>query len=1327
MSPHPLTPDPSPSEGEESERLPGRGFWEVLRRPTSRVRRTLRWTRRLVVALLLPFVLLAAFGQWWLLPRLNDYRDELAGALRDYLRLPARIEAVTGVRDGWRLGLRLRGVGLYDPANGAVLASFTQAAATLSLWHSLWEWRPVFSHIRLEGANLSLEQGPDGMPRLLADIGTVDTAPLLTDGLRWLFGLRRLEIVGEQLTVRRPDGGTLRFLHPYLQLQETGRGQRLEFTAELPAGLGDRLQFALERQHPDGTDPEQGQGTFQIRADRLNLAGWPLSPTFAAGQATLELHGEWRDWQPSRLEGHLRLREATPDRESRSALPGPWLARLPEDELSLNWQRRENGWQLLGQARFGPGRGQVVARPTFELSRTGERWQGRIRELDARDLLAWVAPWLDEAARRWLVPLDPRGALPEITFWAEPAAGVYSATVQLRGVACRPVRGLPGFDNLTGILEFAPDRGRLELDSREVQVDTDGLLRAPVALDKLTGVVNWRRDAGVLRLDSDGIELANADFGGRFQGGVTVPDKGEPVLDVQGHYHDVRGDRAARYLPVTVIPPQGVAWLDRALVAGRVVAGELVFRGPPVDFPFDRGEGFFETRFQVEDGVLDYAPGWPRLDRLRATVTFRNRGLRVEAESGRLVDAEMQGATAWIDDLENPVVQVRGRAKGSSAGMWRALRDSPMGRELGDDLPELRFTGANTLDLELTIPTDARPNRARGRVGLLDGGLNLANWNVELGRLRGEVRFTEAGLEARDVRALLRGEPVRLELDLAGREGRRELRARLRGRFGLRALAGEAAAVLEPYASGKSTWEAMLAVPVGHRERRNESPPFSLDLSSDLRGIAVRLPAPLGKTASEARPLRIELRPRARDALDLTLEYDAGLRAALELGGIPNDLRIERGELRLNAGMARLPDAPGLAVIADLPRWELELPAATPESSDFPAVSTGSRSNPVVPAPISATGLARVLRGLDARIGELIVAGQSFPGMTVHATREQDGMVVDLESETLAGRVMVPDQPAPEQPIHAALRRLYLGRAAAGASDRAGRTGPDPSRLPPLVLTAADLRLDGAALGQLRLVATPRTGGIRLTEIDLNSEQQHISASGEWWRTLTGQASRLRATLRSRALGETLSAFGYAGTGIARGETQAELEVEWAAALPDFTLDRMEGVLKFQVGSGQLLDIDPGMGRMVGIFNVQNLMRRLSFDFSDLFQPGMGFDRMTGEFTFGKGDAFTDNFLIEAPAAQILIQGRTGLKARDYDQRITVTPRLGGTLPVAGALAGGPAVGAAIFLAEQLLRKGIEHATRYRYTLKGSWDEPVLESPPEPPPTTPTKAFAGEN
>lgn len=1282
--------------------------------------------RRLVLALLLPVLLLAAFGQWWLLPRLNDYRVPLADALRDALRTPVRIESVAAVRDGWRLGLRLRGVSLRDPTDDALLASFTQATVSLNLWRSLREWRPAFGHIRLEGVNLTLEQGSDGTPRLRADDGSGDAASSLGEAARWLFAARRLEIVGERLTVRRPTGGSIKILHPYFQVRDTAEGQRLTVTADLPAGLGDRLWLSVERQRSDGADPEAGQGTFRFDAGRLNLAGWPLPLPFSAGQAELEANGDWRDWRPTRLQGHVRLRRASPRPEPRAALLESWLAATPDSALNVEWWVEETGWRLRGQARFGGD--QSAVRPRFELSRAGEHWRGEGHDWRVRDVLAWATPWLDESTRHWLASLDPRGDLPEIALETESGFGAYTATVQLSKVAGRLTRGLPGFDNLSGLLTLTPERGRLDLDSQRVRIETGGLLRVPLDLDRLNGTIAWQRTPDGLQLDSAGLDLANSDFNGQFWGRVTLPDQGEPVLDLRGHYRDVRigREQVRRYLPVTVIPPDGVAWLDQALVGGRVVAGDLVLRGPPARFPFDRNEGLFETRFQIENAVVNYASGWPRLEGLRGSVTFRNRGMRIEMEpgAGRLLDAEIENLAVWIDDLERVVAQVKGRIKGPGASLWRGFRESPVGQKLGEDLPDLRITGHNTVDLELSMPADSRPSHMRGRVGLSGNSVALPAWALEFNRLRGEVDLTETDLKAENVQALLRGEPVRLDLNLTGAANQRELRGQLRGRMGPRALTGTPVA-LETYTDGKSVWQAVLAVPTHRRERRSEAPPFTLTLNSDLHGMAVRLPAPLGKDANEIRPFAMILRPLGHDALELEMEYGTSVRAALELGGYPQDPRFERGELRINAGAARLPDAPGLAVIADVPRWRLDLPAALPDSTASAASAALAGRRVVADIEPKTGAWWNVLRGVDARIGELVLGDQSFSRMTLAATRQDDGLQVELEGEGLAGRVTVPDQPTPARPINAALRQLHWRRAPERVAGPA--VTPDPRRLPPLVLTATEFRLDDKVLGRLRVVAMPMAGGARLPEITLSSEQRRIEASGEWRWALGGQLAQLRVTLWSQALGETLAAFGYQGTGIAGGETEAELTAEWMGALPDFAVERMDGRLKFQIGPGQLLNIDPGLGRVVGLFSVQNIMRRLSFDFSDLFQPGTSFDRITGDFAFRRGEAFTDNLTIEAPAARIDIRGRTGLRDRDYDQQITVTPRLvGGALPVAGVLAGGPAVGAVVLVAERLLQKGIEQATRYRYTLTGSWDDPVLEPLREPPPAPSPKKLVGD-
>jgi hypothetical protein len=64
---------------------------------------------------------------------------------------------------------------------------------------------------------------------------------------------------------------------------------------------------------------------------------------------------------------------------------------------------------------------------------------------------------------------------------------------------------------------------------------------------------------------------------------------------------------------------------------------------------------------------------------------------------------------------------------------------------------------------------------------------------------------------------------------------------------------------------------------------------------------------------------------------------------------------------------------------------------------------------------------------------------------------------------------------------------------------------------------------------------------------------------------------------------------------------------------------------------------------------------------------------------------------------------------QDLDQLVTVTPKVTASLPIAGAVAGGPAVGAAVFLAQKVLGKRVDRVTNITYTVNGPWDNPHIE------------------
>jgi uncharacterized protein YhdP len=230
----------------------------------------------------------------------------------------------------------------------------------------------------------------------------------------------------------------------------------------------------------------------------------------------------------------------------------------------------------------------------------------------------------------------------------------------------------------------------------------------------------------------------------------------------------------------------------------------------------------------------------------------------------------------------------------------------------------------------------------------------------------------------------------------------------------------------------------------------------------------------------------------------------------------------------------------------------------------------------------------------------------------------------------------------------------------------------------------------------------------------------NVRANGDW-RELDGESlSQFELTINDGRLDKLLKAFDYREE-ISGGDMSGWLRASWRGAPWDFRPERLEGKLYLLIKDGQLLNVKPGAGRVFGLVSLHTLQRRLSLDFSDLVKKGFAFDRIEGHFALDNGDAYTNDLFIEGPAARIDISGRIGLADKDYDELISVAPHLSSSLPLAGAIAGGPAVGAALLVAQRLLGKQLEQATRLgykQYTVTGPWSNPVytvVELPPADP------------
>ena len=232
--------------------------------------------------------------------------------------------------------------------------------------------------------------------------------------------------------------------------------------------------------------------------------------------------------------------------------------------------------------------------------------------------------------------------------------------------------------------------------------------------------------------------------------------------------------------------------------------------------------------------------------------------------------------------------------------------------------------------------------------------------------------------------------------------------------------------------------------------------------------------------------------------------------------------------------------------------------------------------------------------------------------------------------------------------------------------------------------------------------------GARRMQFQSRAAKQKLDASGEWSGRGTAARSRVDMQLDSEDFGAFLDGFGFGGQ-LARGEGQARLQATWPGTPMGMKVATLEGNLHIDARDGQLTEVEPGAGRVLGLLSIAQLPRRLTLDFRDFFSKGFAFNRMDGHVRVAQGDARSSDLRIDGPAAQIRIRGAADLQAQTFDQTIQVLPRAGNLLTAVGAIAGGP-VGAAIgAAANAVLRKPLGQLAAKTYRVTGPWKDPKVE------------------
>jgi uncharacterized protein YhdP len=388
--------------------------------------------------------------------------------------------------------------------------------------------------------------------------------------------------------------------------------------------------------------------------------------------------------------------------------------------------------------------------------------------------------------------------------------------------------------------------------------------------------------------------------------------------------------------------------------------------------------------------------------------------------------------------------------------------------------------------------------------------------------------------------------------------------------------------------------------------------------------------------------------------------------------------RLARGALRLGGEPATLPNERQFSVTGRMPRADLKEWSAL-----VLKLRNDSPANDALPTRI------------DLVVDRLAALGTEFADLRVQASGSPAGAWrASVSGPGVDGKLLIPAD-LPQQPLVAKFEHLTLLPVAGDDTDTI-----DPRELPAVRFTCGRCTYGDMQFTDVEMITSRRSDGLSIDSLSLRTDGFEARANGAWTvDEALGQRTRLDVQLTSDDLGKLLASLGHSGSATRGGVTNISLAATWDGPPSQFDLGKLDGVLRFRAGRGTLTDVPRGAtGRLFGLLVVPDLPRRLKGDFSDLFEDGFAYKQIEGTFNIEQGNAYTNDLSLDGSLARIDIAGRTGLADEDYDQLITVTPKLSDSLPLMP-----------IWLVEKALRQElINKLFAYQYTITGSWDDPSV-------------------
>ena len=1244
--------------------------------------------KRLGFRLLVATVILLAIimgGLRLAISNIDYFKPEIERLFAQNLNKDIVFSGVSGAMNRFNPILRIENVSINLPDKSQPL-SVDRLAVEFDFWASLRERAPVVLEITGQLERLELTRDTSG--RWWADefeipLGDVDTplpgfARILSLAPRYLkLDLRNLVIHDQK------SQSTYQFTDVAAQINQRNDQFYTQLSTMLPDELGRRILIKSV------IDPGRSViyiNTSDLQLPRIaglfDLGAWGVQAGTLDGEVWLNMSG----YHVNAVNGNLVIKQgmlqSSPDRTPVAV----------DYHSRFNAINRKSGWRITNQVeRLKINDSNVPGfRTQFEVTAGPDKtfisaWIDRLR---IASLPVVAGQWLPAQFTQQIANSRLQGVLRDVMLGidlARPEA--FRVSGRAAEISSEAFEGYPGVTNLNADFLLGDNRLQARLYGEAVRLDFDGQFRAPFEFDtlELDAVVNIL-ESGDLVLSADNILAHNQDIRATGRMWLIADQAEQPFVFIRAGFADANVSKVRNYLPLKILPPAPLAWLERGLKKGLVPRGDFQFHGRLRDIRELAREraGELFVDFDVENINLFFAPGWLALRNGNGRILFHNAGFNFDLDRAsyeKLDDVRANGVIADFDKAEL-VLEIDTQAP--TADAVRVWLGTPVGedyRSIVSNLHDLGGKASVKIDLRIPLGDGLPEQQVKVAIDFDNARARADVWGLDLSRIKGRLLVTEDLMVARDISARLFGDPVKINISTDKHSGDTLVQAR--GVVESRNLLKKLPDKLTRYVNGKSDWQVRLrfasaSAPVGQAFLR-------VSAASDLKATRLTLPQPLTKLSKATIRLsaRLNFYPQ-QIRFKFDLDSDLSGRGRL-LAGTDQDFELDSLDLAFSRPL-EAKQRKGMHLYGSITEVAVDewIKVIADYQSEGPTL----------------------LSTVELGVERAHAFGRTLERVKFDLYRRNNRFLGLIESTLTRGSFEVPLQPSPQDPVLVNLAYLRLDKLEQERNyDRMLPTDVFDFRLRSDALVYNDMLFN-----DLFVDGRPVGNTLYIDDFGLRRDYIIITGKAQWDydSTSSSHLSSLTMVAKGKEFGQAIKGIGFGDT-MHNGTLDFSGGFTWQAPLLGFELGILHGDARMKIKDGVLNNVDPGGGRYVGLLSLSALPRRLSMDFSDVVVEGMEFDKITGKYRLEDGVLYTENTRMDGPAAKIKISGKTGIIDRDYDQIMRVTPKFRQTLPILGVVAASTTVGWGLLLLQNLFKKSIDDAVEIEYKVTGSWDDPQIE------------------